>query len=485
MFNTAAALSPEPIDKLWVLYDPTCGFCVSCRRWLERQPAWVPFEFLPAASEAASEMFPGLAGTREELTVIASDGSVYRSDSGWLMCLWALREYRALAERLSSPALLPYARAAFELVARNRKEISHTLGLLPEPQLQAELGRIAPTCAKPPLPRFGDEPERGGRGAQVVLAITLVILVWMLAVTFREPAGGWLVRRGIARDVRSLPLRMIGFDPAKALCKAAAAGQVGQIQSLVRAGADPNGSPERRPLFVAADSVRRDSVETLLALGASPVAEDSTGMPIAVSVVFRRPEMLPQLQVPPSFWSWRDKWGWTILARTVERRYAEGVRGLLAAGADANDGGLATLPLTIACGNGDEDIIGQLLAAHADPNRRDVRGDPPLVRLARERPPYFEKVADRLLAAGADVNARGDGGQTPLLAAATQEPDARTVKALLRRGADPNLRDESGHSPLYYATANRWLLMERVLLDAGADPATATAPPAENDPNRR
>jgi hypothetical protein len=31
-------------------------------------------------------------------------------DSAWLACLWALSDYRAAAERLSSPRLLPAAR---------------------------------------------------------------------------------------------------------------------------------------------------------------------------------------------------------------------------------------------------------------------------------------------------------------------------------------------------------------------------------------
>jgi hypothetical protein len=66
------------------------------------------------------------------------------------MCLWALEDYREWAIRLSAPALLPFARQAFELLSRNRKSLSRRLGLLPEPQLAEALhGGAAPACGIP------------------------------------------------------------------------------------------------------------------------------------------------------------------------------------------------------------------------------------------------------------------------------------------------------------------------------------------------
>src|SRR5713226_9690474 len=125
------------MEKLTVLYDAWCGFCVSCRRWLEAQPAYVPLEFIPAGSAAALRAFPDLATTQEpaELVAVDSDGAVYRGAHAWIMCLYALREYREWAQFLSRPTLLPFSRQAFELLSRNRKEISDRLGLLPEPEL--------------------------------------------------------------------------------------------------------------------------------------------------------------------------------------------------------------------------------------------------------------------------------------------------------------------------------------------------------------
>jgi hypothetical protein len=72
----------------------------------------VPLTFVPAGSASARARFPGLdhEATLRDLTVIADDGTYYMGDSAWLACLWALADYRAAAERLSSPHLLPAAR---------------------------------------------------------------------------------------------------------------------------------------------------------------------------------------------------------------------------------------------------------------------------------------------------------------------------------------------------------------------------------------
>lgn len=140
------------MKQLTVLYDSSCGFCVSCRRWLEAQPAYVTLRFLPARSAVAERLFPDLAGLAEadELAVVSDEGHVYRGASAWLMCLWALEDYREWAFRLSAPALLPLARQAFELLSRNRKSISRQLGLLPEPELLETLrGAPSPTCGLP------------------------------------------------------------------------------------------------------------------------------------------------------------------------------------------------------------------------------------------------------------------------------------------------------------------------------------------------
>src|SRR3954453_8280707 len=112
--------------RLFVLYDARCGLCSWARRWLARQPAFVELTFVPAGSERADRLFPGLSkpGVPEELVVVADDGAVYRDAHAWIMCLYALQDYREWSLRLARPALLPLARQAFSLLSRQRGRIS-------------------------------------------------------------------------------------------------------------------------------------------------------------------------------------------------------------------------------------------------------------------------------------------------------------------------------------------------------------------------
>ncbi|WP_250027403.1 thiol-disulfide oxidoreductase DCC family protein [Paractinoplanes maris] len=106
------APSVRPITGFTVLYDAGCPICRAARRWLEGRAQLVPLEFVPSGSEAARRRFPGLdhRATLRDVTVIGDDGSVYVGDGAWVACLWALADYRGMAERISSPALLPTAR---------------------------------------------------------------------------------------------------------------------------------------------------------------------------------------------------------------------------------------------------------------------------------------------------------------------------------------------------------------------------------------
>jgi predicted DCC family thiol-disulfide oxidoreductase YuxK len=116
------------MNRLYVLFDEQCELCVRCRNWLMRQPAFVPLHFIAFQSAAARRRFPGIDVLKpsEQLLVISNDGSVYRGAYAWIMCLWALEEYRGHAQRLSRPVLLPFARVACELLSRNRFFISRT-----------------------------------------------------------------------------------------------------------------------------------------------------------------------------------------------------------------------------------------------------------------------------------------------------------------------------------------------------------------------
>lgn len=112
-----------PVRRLTVLYDARCSLCAFLRDWLARQPQLVPLELVPAASDEARRRHPGLDhdATLEEITVVGDAGQVYRGPAAWIVTLWALREHRPLAHRLSTPSGARLARGAVLAAAKWRE----------------------------------------------------------------------------------------------------------------------------------------------------------------------------------------------------------------------------------------------------------------------------------------------------------------------------------------------------------------------------
>jgi predicted DCC family thiol-disulfide oxidoreductase YuxK len=131
------------MKRLYVLFDRECGLCQRCCRWLKQQQAFVELRFIPLQSTEVPCRFPGVEklNLRERLVVISDDGAVYQGQYAWIMCLYALRDYRAWSQRLAQPALLPFAQKVCELVSEHRLAIS---GFLKDPieELSERLQRI-------------------------------------------------------------------------------------------------------------------------------------------------------------------------------------------------------------------------------------------------------------------------------------------------------------------------------------------------------
>ena len=135
------------MERLYVLYDDHCGLCRWARRWAMSQPKFIDLVFISAGSEEAKRRFPSLSnpGPPEELIAVSDDGSVYRDSSAWIMCLYALEDYREWSLRLGQPLLRPLARAAFSLVSTERGRLSRWLHLADE-DVAARLSRVATEC---------------------------------------------------------------------------------------------------------------------------------------------------------------------------------------------------------------------------------------------------------------------------------------------------------------------------------------------------
>jgi predicted DCC family thiol-disulfide oxidoreductase YuxK len=118
------------IRKITVLYDARCGFCLRCKDWMLARARFVDLEFVWNRSPEVERRWPGLdLGDPPELVVVDDEGGVYRGASAWIVCLWALVDYREWSLRLADPELFPFARRAFELLSSSRGWISRAFGL--------------------------------------------------------------------------------------------------------------------------------------------------------------------------------------------------------------------------------------------------------------------------------------------------------------------------------------------------------------------
>ncbi len=120
------------MKRLTVLFDSHCGFCRRCAGWLARQEQAVSIELLPADAPLVRLRYPRLdVGARDELVVVSDEGGIYRGDRAFLMCLWALVDYREWSVRLARPPLRGLARRAFELLSSRRRDLSLLLDRSP------------------------------------------------------------------------------------------------------------------------------------------------------------------------------------------------------------------------------------------------------------------------------------------------------------------------------------------------------------------
>ncbi|MET8095048.1 DCC1-like thiol-disulfide oxidoreductase family protein [Streptomyces sp. NPDC005236] len=112
-----------PVLGLTVLYDTHCPLCAFLKKWLAGQAQLVPLRFVPAGSEEAARRCPRLdhRATLDEITVVGDAGQVYQGAAAWVVVLWALRQYRPLAHRLSTPTGARLARGATLAAAKWRE----------------------------------------------------------------------------------------------------------------------------------------------------------------------------------------------------------------------------------------------------------------------------------------------------------------------------------------------------------------------------
>jgi len=152
----------------------------------------------------------------------------------------------------------------------------------------------------------------------------------------------------------------------------------------------------------------------------------------------------------------------------------ETARLLLKAGASPKaENRYGVTPLSLACVNGNTELVASLLGAGADPNTTLRGGETVLMTAARTGKVGPVKI---LLARGASVEAKERRGQTALMWAA-EEGHAAVVEMLLKAGADFRTPlPDSGFTPLFFAAREGRTEVVRSLLKAGADVNEAMQP---------
>jgi predicted DCC family thiol-disulfide oxidoreductase YuxK len=134
-----------PVTSITIVYDAACGLCTRAKEWITQQAPLVGLQFVPSGSSEARRRFPQLPAG--ELAVVANTGEVWLGNHAWIVCLWALRGYRDLALRLTSPLLVLMAREAFAVVSRNRYALSGMLRLSNEREIEQQLRKVVvPRC---------------------------------------------------------------------------------------------------------------------------------------------------------------------------------------------------------------------------------------------------------------------------------------------------------------------------------------------------
>lgn len=267
------------------------------------------------------------------------------------------------------------------------------------------------------------------------------------------------------------------------------------INTLIGAGGAANRRDDawNTPLHAAWDNANPAVVQTLLEMGADPLARndrgdlaDPTHCRNWNTPVFAR--MASTSAVADCIESGSDLHatdddGYTPLHHAALQGDAGSLTLLVEAGADVNvRSGQGQTPLHYAATNPDAAVAALLLEAGAEVDPRDdVRVPRPLGRVRpsfrpgdRRTPLHYAAtntnpaVAGALLAAGADVHARDARGRSPLHHAAASGNPA-VVTLLLQAGADPGARAASGQIPLHQAAWSDSPLVVFRLLEAGSD----------------
>jgi len=110
--------------ELTVLYDASCAMCLRCCAWLREQRPLVTMRFVPCGSEEARTRYASIPWLGEELVVATDDGDVWAGPAAFIVCLWALEEWREWSYTLSASTLSPLVQRFLQALSSRRRTLA-------------------------------------------------------------------------------------------------------------------------------------------------------------------------------------------------------------------------------------------------------------------------------------------------------------------------------------------------------------------------
>lgn len=91
---------------------------------MSAQPPFVRLRFVASDSEEAANRFDRIPWLGDQLVVVSDDGRVWAGSAAFLICLWALRDWREWSYLLTGPLWAPMAERFFKAVSAERRRVA-------------------------------------------------------------------------------------------------------------------------------------------------------------------------------------------------------------------------------------------------------------------------------------------------------------------------------------------------------------------------
>jgi hypothetical protein len=125
------------MKTMHLLYDAKSETALRWRAWLDGQSKRCALEFVPYQAPESLARFAGIEPYLQghDLVAVGYDGAVYPGAAAFVLCLAALEDYGAWANRLAIPELLPKAGIACALLVLNDRRLRRMMEDLSDQQL--------------------------------------------------------------------------------------------------------------------------------------------------------------------------------------------------------------------------------------------------------------------------------------------------------------------------------------------------------------